>query len=139
MTRRVRTALVSIACFTISFALILILGTVLGSDGSDVAKSDGDALSVVDAAQVVSGEQVIVRGFVFFDPQTGPLLCSARTSDDPPACDGTVLRLEGIDPNRLELVQAAENKGGYDSWSRDAVVILATKEGPALRVEDVLR
>ncbi len=139
MTRRVRTALVSIACFTISFALVLVIGTVMGDDGRDVAGTDDDALSVVDAARVVSGERIAVRGFVFFDPATGPLLCSARTSDDPPACDGTVLRLEDLDPNRLELVRAENTRGSYDSWSRDAVVLLATKLGGTLRVEDVLR
>lgn len=139
MTRRVRTALVSVACFTVSFALVLLIGTVMSGDGPDVARTDDDALSVADAAKVVSGEQVTVRGFVFFDPQTGPLLCSARTRGDRPACDGTVLRLEDLDPNRLELVQAEQTEGGYDSWSRDAVVLLATKVAGTLEVEDVLR
>lgn len=139
MTRRVRTALVSIGCFTISFALVLLIGTALGGDGADVAKTDAEALSVADASQVVSGERVTVRGFVFFDPETGVLLCSARTSDDPPACDGVVLRVEGLDPNRLDLVRAERTARSYDAWSRDAVVLLATKAGGTLQVEDVLR
>ena len=139
MTRRVRTALVCIVAFTISFALVLVIGTLLGDDGVDRAGSDERALSVEDASQVVTGERVTVRGFVFFDPETGPLLCSARADGDRPACDGTVLRLEGLDPNRLDLVQAEVREGGYDAWSRDEVIVLATKVGATLQVEDVLR
>lgn len=138
MNRRVRTALISIACFVVSFALVLVIGTVLGS-GDDEAGSDGTALSVADALDVRSGKQVAVRGYVFFDPQTGPLLCSARTDDDRPACDGSLMRLEDLDPNRLDLEQAEVREGGYDSWSRDVVVLLATKHGAVLRVLDVLR
>jgi hypothetical protein len=139
MTRRVRTALVCVVAFTISFALVLVLGTILGDDGVERAESDDRALSVDDAADVASGGQLTVRGFVFFDPETGPLLCSQRTTDDRPACDGTVLRLDGIDPNRLDLVQADVAEGGFDSWSRDEVVLLVTKLGATLRVDDVLR
>ena len=139
MTRRVRTALVSIAAFTISFALVLVIGTLLGDDDSDHAGSDDQALSVEDASKVATGERISVRGFVFFDPETGPLLCSARTDDDRPACDGTVLRLDDLDPNRLDMVRAEDEEGGFDSWSRDEVVVLATKLGATLQVEDVLR
>jgi hypothetical protein len=139
MTRRVRTALVCVVAFTISFALVLVIGTILGDEGVERAGSDDRALSVDDAADVASGEQLTVRGFVFFDPETGPLLCSQRTTDDRPACDGTVLRLDGIDPNRLDLVQADVPEGGFDSWSRDEVVLLVTKLGATLRVDDVLR
>lgn len=139
MTRRVRTALVSIVAFAISFALVLVVGTVLGDDGHDHAETDDKALSVEDASKVATGSRVSVRGFVFFDPETGPLLCSARTDDGRPACDGAVLRLDGLDPNRLDLVRAEVEKGGFDAWSRDEVVILATKLGATLEVEDVLR
>jgi hypothetical protein len=140
VTRRVRTALISIACFTISFGLVLVIGNVMGRGGRGGGTATNDkALSVIDAAKAVSGSRVAVHGFVFFDPQTGPLLCSARTTDDPPACDGTVLRLVGLDATRLDLVQARVTKGGYDSWSRSVVDLLATKEGDTLRVEDVLR
>jgi hypothetical protein len=140
MTRRVRTALVCIVAFTISFALVLVIGTLLGGDdGVDRAGSDERALSVEDASKVATGERISVRGFVFFDPETGPLLCSARTDDDRPACDGTVLRLDGIDPNRLDMVRAEVEEGGFDTWSRDEVVVLATKLGATLQVEDVLR
>jgi len=139
MTRRVRTALISVVAFTVSFALVMVIGTLLGGDGREHAGSDDQALSVEDASGAISGTRLTVRGFVFFDPETGPILCSTRTDEERPACDGTVLRLDDLDPNRLEMVRAEVEKGGYDAWSRDEVVILATKLGATLRVEDILR
>ena len=139
MTRRVRTALICVAGFTVSFAIVLVVGTLLGDDGGERAGSDSTALSVEDALRVAAGEEVAVRGFVFFDPQTGPLMCSERTGDERPACDGTVLQIDGLDPNRLDLVHAEIKRGGYDAWSRGEVVVRGIKFGATLQVADILR
>ncbi len=140
MSRRARTLLVSVVCFVIAFGSVLLVGKWLGGGDTRVARGNERALSVVDAQALAEGETSAVRGFVFYDPQTGALFCSARSSvEGRPACDGTALVLEHLDTNRLDLVTAEEEDGGYDWWSRDAVVLQVAKEHGALRFVDVLR
>ncbi len=134
MTWRVRTALVSVVGFVAAFAVVLVVGTAMRNDG----RPDTDTLDVVDALATTSGGTVAVRGFLFYDEETGPLLCSQRTDDDPPACDGSVLELENVDPNRLDLIRPAQTAHAFDAYSSDEVALLGTKLGAVLRVQDVL-
>lgn len=131
-----RTIGLSIAAFAVTLGLALWIGSALRSDGPDVAESDDEALSIDDAIGRPAGEKIAVRGYVFFDEQAGDVLCSSRTGD-PPECGGNTFRLEGIDPTRLEL-EFARDTSRWDAWSTDAVVLLGTRRGGTLVVEDIL-
>lgn len=137
MNPRVRTALLCVAGFVAAFVVVLVGGRLIGLTGDDGPETD--AFVIADALAAETGETIPVRGFLFFDEATGPLLCSARTADDPPACDGSVMRLENVDPNRFDLARPENTDGAFDAYSRDEVVLLGTKFGAVLEVQDVLR
>lgn len=133
MSARVRVALVSIACFVAAFAAVIVVGRVLRDDGGS------EALTVVEGLDQPSQTEIVVRGHLFFEESIGPLLCSERTDTSPPRCDGSVFRLEQLDPNRIDLTRPEDPDGEYDAYSEDEVTVLATKLGAVLVVRDVLR
>ena len=133
MTPRVRTALVSVIGFVVAFAAVLSIRAVMSDDG------DTDALTVTQGLDAPSDTDIIVRGYLFFEESIGPLLCSHRSSDDPPICEGSVFRIEQLDPNRIDLIRPDDTEGVYDAYSEDSVVLLGRKLGAVLVVEDVLR
>ena len=135
MNPRVRIALRCIGGFVAAFAVVLVVGGALRDDDGP----DTDTVTVADALRSPSGEAVAVRGYLFFDPATGPLLCSQRTVDDPPACEGALMAVVDLDPNRLDLVRPDSTDGAFDAWSRDEVALLGVKLGAVLQVQDVLR
>lgn len=134
-----RTLLASLGAAVITFVVAyLILTSVRPEAKTSVAKGDRDAVSVDDAIATARGKKIAVRGFVFIDENVGELLCSERTREDPPACAGSALTLVNLDPNRLELVLAADTDGSYDAWSRDAVTLLGRVDRTTFTVEDIL-
>ncbi len=136
----VRPAVVSLAVGVITLAVAYFVITALRPDADlEVASANGDAISVEGAFGTERGVQVVVRGFVFVDDQVGALLCSARTTGNRPACDGTSLVLHGLDTSRIDLVLAAVPAGGYDAWSRSTVTLLGRTDRASLIVEDVLQ
>lgn len=130
-----RTALFSVVAFVLAFAVVLLVGTLVRDDNGP----ETDTLNVAQAINAPSGERVAVRGFVFYDEATGVLLCSERTDDDPPACEGAVMQIENLDPNRLDLLRPDTTIGAFDAYSSGEVALLALKLGVVLEVEDVLR
>lgn len=133
MNPRVRVALVSVACFVAAFAAVIVVGRAIRNDGGT------DALTVVEGLNQPSQTEIVVRGHLFFEESIGPLLCSQRTDTSPPRCDGSVFRLEQLDPNRIDLTRPEDPDGEYDAYSEDQVTVLGTKLGSVLVVREVLR
>jgi hypothetical protein len=137
--KALRTAIVCVALAAATFAAVWGYRTVVRDDGPEAADPRGAELSVGEARRAGLDQTVTVRGFVFIDSTAGELLCSQTTGGDRPACDGDVMRLEGLDPSRLALEVADEPEGGYDAWSDGEVVLLGTTvSGAGLMVKDVL-
>lgn len=134
MNPRIRTALLSVVGFTIAFAIVLLVGSLVRDDDDNT-----DALTVQEGLRSPSDTDIVVQGFLFYDESTGALLCSDRSDQSPPVCEGVVFQLDQMDPNRLDLVRPAEPDGAYDAYSRDSVVLLGRKSGGLLVVKDVLR
>jgi hypothetical protein len=125
----VRVAAVSVALAAATFAGVWVYRGAT-RDGADAAEPRGDELSVGEARHAALDQTVTVRGFVFIDATAGDLLCSQTTGGGRPACEGDVLRLDGLDASRLALEVA---------WSDGDVVLLGTTAGGArLVVKDVL-
>lgn len=136
---RWRTAGLTVAAFVATLAIAWVVAMALRDEGGEHAEPEADEVSVLEAARAVPERELAVRGFVFIDDATGPVLCSQTTGGARPACEGDVLRLESLDVSRLALDVADDPSGGYDAWSDGEVVLLGTTRGGArLVVKDVL-
>ena len=135
----VRTVVVSGVSF---LAAILLVYAVLvffrPKPDTEEAKTDGDALSVPDALELGFGKKTAVRGFVFIDEKTGPLLCSERSRDEPLTCEGVVFRLDNLDTSRLDLVVNKHPRKAYDAWARDEVVLFGEVDGAFFVVREIV-
>lgn len=136
-TTLIRSVVVGAAVFGIAW---LVFGW-LNRDDTKQAKPREHEVTVFEAAHSAPETEVEVRGFVFIDANAGSLLCSAsKVVNGRPACDGDVVNLENLDTNRLPLVHAKVDEGGFDAWTEDEVVLLATSQGSGfIAVKDVLQ
>jgi hypothetical protein len=106
-------------------------GTAKATPGPGVLRVEEAVLAPVDS-------KVAVIGYVFTDRFTGDLLCSERTKGSRPACKGTAASLQQLDPTRLALEHAKVEKGGFDAWTPDPVVLQVRARRATLIVQDVL-
>ena len=136
MSSRLRRILLNVAAFAVTFGVVAVVVLALRGDDVDRAKGDEEVLSVNELLGRPSRTRAAVRGFVFIDARTGTLLCSARRGS-PPACDGKVVRLNGLDYTRLDLGRSTAARA-YDAWTRDAVDLVGEWAGGVFTVEDIL-
>lgn len=131
-----RTIVESVVAFAISFAAVaLVLVLIRGSDDDGAADVADGAISV-DEVIALGGEggDVVLTGFVFVGEERS-ILCSARTDDDPPFCDGNAIDLDGLDTSRLDLVVPE----GAPAYSRDEVTLAGRYRLTTLAVREILQ
>ncbi len=82
-----------------------------GADAVLVARNEASddlpPLSVSDALLADDGQDVLVSGALFVDPDGGVQLCEAIAESFPPQCGGNRIEVEGLDLAGVAGLQAA--------------------------------
>ena len=147
--RKVRTVLPVIAIVVLvlvgsaaAFAAAGATGTSGGRDsptdpaGADRGRGDrtgvGPGISVADALDSDSKDELLVKGWLVVDQDGTVRLCDALAESDPPQCAGASVRVEGLDLGSLE---GLTSKGGV-TWSQQQVKLLGRLVDGVLKVSE---
>lgn len=138
MSRRRKTVLRTVVEMlvggVVAFALAaLVIVWLSGDDDTTEADVPDDAIGVVDLAAVSQREGIAVTGFLFVGERRA-VLCSARTDEDPPFCEGSAIDLVGFDRSRLAL----EEPEDAPAYSPEEVTFLGDYAAGTLTIREVL-